>query len=94
MVVRSILFLCATDPTKTEMQNLHFHTDRQTETKKNYLFIYLHPGYILSFRVHVCSSEHSDLSFAYRSIYDFDLWLGYVDQRLIFYLFMYLFLHP
>ena len=32
-----------------------------------YLFIYLFTlGYTLSFRVHVCSSEHSDLSVAYR----------------------------
>ena len=34
MVVRSILFLCATEPTKTEMQDLQIHIDRQDETTK------------------------------------------------------------
>ena len=40
--------------------------------------------YTLSYRVHVCSSEHSDLSFVYRftPVY---LWLGYVDHIRVFY---------
>ena len=43
------------------------------------------PDYNLSCRVHVCSSEHSDLLFVYRS--EVDLWLRYVDHIFFFFFF-------